>query len=240
MNNSSKFATFVAAVATSASFLFVSDAQAATLNVSGDASYSDVIDRNPGVYGAELRGGVDGAGDWEIGVGSHTSVGGQFAQNEFSWDANLTPVSFVYDYGLASANAATLTLGEGNSAVVTSFDFGTLEFGNTIRLFAKRNAEINIDAITAGGDTEAVAFSATGNPSNAWDPLATVLLFNEDFETGFRLEGTLFVEGGGRSTHEIFIAAGNIAPVPLPAAAWMLMAGLGGLVVAGRRKRKSA
>lgn len=74
--------------------------------------------------------------------------------------------------------------------------------------------------ISEGGITRTYVFDVTG--------------FNigDDFWTKENMSNTANLQA--RFTYEE-----NIAPVPLPAAAWLLMAGMGGFAAVGRRRRRS-
>ncbi|MBC9245535.1 THxN family PEP-CTERM protein [Paracoccus sp. 11-3] len=74
--------------------------------------------------------------------------------------------------------------------------------------------------ITEGGITRTYVFDVTG--------------FNigEDFWTKENMSNSATLQA--QYTYEE-----NIAPVPLPAAAWLLMAGVGGFAAVGRRRRRS-
>jgi hypothetical protein len=119
-------------------------AAANIVDVTGDPTFAAFprIGGTAGTYGLEVRGGRDGARDWEIGVGQGTSSLGNFSQGEFAWTTDQL-VSFFYDYGVAEANKASVTIG----GTTVSYDFGTLKLGNTIEIFAKRDARLKLTNI---------------------------------------------------------------------------------------------
>lgn len=63
------------------------------------------------------------------------------------------------------------------------------------------------------------------------------IAFGDGSELGYNLAGLLDGGLGVSSSSAITFTANSIAPVPLPAAGWMLLAGLGGLVAMKRRKK---
>ena len=229
-----------------AAFMFGTAAAAATItDVSGDASFTGIAPigtGSGGAYGLEVIGGQPG--NWEIAVGQGTSRPGNFNQADYAWNAAFTPVSFSYDYGVTEANKATVNI----DGTTLTYDFGSLQTGNTIRIFAKRDAQLFINDISG----HSVSYTI-GEDVADWDGTATnagsyndetLLLGSSMFTSGFTMEGTIVMRGGKGSAHSVVVSAGNIdvSPVPLPAAAWMLIAGVGGLGVMARRnnKRKAA
>lgn len=90
---------------------------------------------------------------------------------------------------------------------------------------------VEFDNISSGALVNSVVLPGNGRIFDAvWGRFSgTIVNFTSDDGTGS--QGNIAV--GGSTT----ILPGNpLAPIPLPAAAWMLLAGLGALVMVGRRK----
>ncbi|MEJ6395039.1 VPLPA-CTERM sorting domain-containing protein [Gymnodinialimonas sp. 2305UL16-5] len=94
-------------------------------------------------------------------------------------------------------------------------------------VFALRDAADNKATLTVDTGTASASFSNLGNNNEqlfvvdlgALVSSATITLSNSRINDGFTFDG----------------AAITVAPVPLPAAAWMLLAGLGGMALLRRR-----
>jgi hypothetical protein len=199
------------------------------------------ITAGTGTFGVELRGG-NGAtnGDWEIGVGRQTSVGGGFNQGQINWGCVTTNQNPQTGCGTVlpftlnwTPTALSITIG----SVTTSSPGGTglaALSGDTLRIWAKRDASFTVTNI----DGTPFAISATGQASG--EAAAT-----NDFyfhspgnwgPDGVVMTGTVRIAGGRGSANEVFISQGNFVPEP---ATWaMLIAGFG-LVGAAQRRRRA-
>ncbi|MEM8957663.1 MAG: hypothetical protein AAGC86_07605 [Pseudomonadota bacterium] len=232
--------------------LCATSAGAAVVNITGDTDLTDTYTPvASGNHGLELRDGRAGARDWELGLGTNTQRARQFDQEKhFSWDdSNLNTdggslqwaFEFIYSGGTSEFliwDAATQTAAD---AILLSYD-GLTTGGNTINIFTKRGAAINIEEI----DGETVDFTFGDlSPLNGYRD-SHGYIYSAGFDDGFTMKGTLdmFDEGRG-SKHGIRISLGNIvgtpdpmAPVPVPAALPLLAAGLGGLVFLRSRRRR--
>ncbi|MGP1256760.1 MAG: VPLPA-CTERM sorting domain-containing protein [Kiloniellales bacterium] len=182
----------------------------------------------PGVHGLELRGGRQGTrGDWEVGLGAQTSVRNTFRQAQFGWGKSLDVWAFEYIY--AGDGSAQLWLWDPASA--RSSDplltyTGRLLTGNAVSIYAKRQAQLEITEF----DGQAVNFQI-GDASDK-KLSETAIFASAGFADGFNIRGRMALLAGGGSKHALTLQAGevaSIAPVPLPAAAWFLLTGLGGL-----------
>ncbi len=178
---------------------------------------------SPGVYGVELRGGVVGAADWEIGVGRGTSQTGQFNQGEFLWGALATNHAFSLTW---TPSLLSITL----DGVKTVTDAGRAAplTGNTLKIYVKGLAAANVtnvdgtafnQPITSG--QELYFYSSNG--------------FGGD---GFTATGTVALTPGGRSRHEVMFKSGTFIAVPEPSA-WVLMIGGFGLAGAALRRHRA-
>lgn len=229
--------SFTAALAIGA-LSFFSAAEAASIVSSTDPqvinSFVSFGDKNPdgssapGVEGVELRGGRAGARDWEIGLGDQTSTPGRFNQAEFTWTETAAGQSFVYE--VTAAGVATLTISNVGNSETVSWTTPGLNLGNAIEIFAKREAEITITEIND------VAFNFNVGDITI-DNQETLVLISDDFLNGFKLEGTLGMLNGNGSRYGINIKAGNVNPVPVPAAGILFGAVLAAGATRKLRKR---
>lgn len=233
------FVRFAAAVAVSA-IGWGGVAGAAPLNITGNANFGPFESFTPdktkgGLHGLEVRGGNNATnGDWEIGVGNQTSVPGQFNQGQWAWGPTGAPTVFNFSYAYAHG-IGTFTIGD--SATSVTWGAGqnetALKNGNAVQIFAKRGALATITEFD-GHLTNLVIGSLDTGSSN------TLLFYSLGFLDGFTLKGQLQLVGGSGSANEFIVKAGNVvAPIPLPAAAWMLLAGMAALGAAGRRRARA-
>jgi hypothetical protein len=215
-------------------------ASAATIaNITGTdqaATFTSFHGGGAGTHGVEIRGGRARAADWELGLGSATSQNNNpatFTQREIDWGTGPTTYGFSYVYSDMTTTFSLLDIS--TEAVVTSASWDGLKTGNAIQIFANRSATITVGEINGllFGDT----IGAIGNTSGS---LATY--FGLSLIDGFTMSGSVQVTGGGGSANLIFIKAGNVdvpAPIPLPAAAWMLLAGMAALGAAARKRARA-
>lgn len=103
---------------------------------------------------------------------------------------------------------------------------------------------------TAGSQSALVAAYNGTNPINAGASEFDPLTYSFDVSIGDRLFDSIWLEwtggnlvynkqlGGGTNTMgtSVSLSGDPLAPIPLPAAAWLLIAGIGGLFAVGRRK----
>ena len=207
-------------------------ASAAVMNVTATAvgeSFTSFSQADkPGVHGLELRGGRQGTrGDWELGLGTQTSTRGNFHQAQFGWGRGLNFWNFEYIYG--ADGSARLWLW--NPAAARASDplltfNGPLLNGNAVSIFAKRQAELRITEFD-GQSVDVRVGDATDRRLSE-----TAIFASAGFTDGFNIRGRLALLAGGGSRHALTVQAGEVSPVaavPLPAAAWFLLTGLGGL-----------
>ena len=170
----------------------------------------------------EFRTGVNGAADWEIGLGTNTQSAGNFASvNVYDptwWTIGKT---YSFDYGIDAGGAATFSI----SSLGINLKWDNFNLVNAIQIHAKRGVEVNFGGV-----------SLAGNPSDAWSVDYGYVIV--DPSAGFNLSGTIkFNALGGRSNEGVTITTGNI-PTPEPGTMLLLGFGLIGLAgVAIRRKK---
>ena len=224
---------------------FVSDtAEAALLDVTGTAVGKSFTAFGtpgaPGVHGLELRGGRQGVrGDWEAGLGKQTSVRNGFRQAQFGWGKSLDVWAFEYSY--AGDGSARLWLWDPASARPSdpflTYSGGLLT-GNAVSIYAKRQAQLEITEFD--GETVNVRIGDASDRKLS----ETAIFASAGFADGFSIRGRMALLAGGGSKHALTVQAGEVAsitPVPLPAAAWFLLTGLGGLAgLRWLRRRESA
>jgi len=96
---------------------------------------------------------------------------------------------------------------------------------------------------TTGGGFAATFFGIVSGGVLTWDGPATVA-FAQGSSIDVVFDGTIELGfGNSTTTGAKFIGndiVGDIAPVPLPAAGWLLIAGVGGLGAMSRRRKKKA
>lgn len=177
----------------------------------------------------EAEGRAGGNNSWEFGLGSN----GEFGQREYDWIDGAVGFDLSYD-----ATSTQLTFrSAGLTKLSTTID---LSDANSILLRVAR---------ASGADGTSVLLSDLKFSSVGLDPSSVVS--NDDFNLGnflyftdidgmsdWSVSGTALIEGGGQSKPAFQFKIGEtVAPVPLPAAVWMLLAGVGGLVAVSRRKK---
>lgn len=184
------------------------------------ADFTVGVETNPGVHGLEVRGAYN-TRSWELGVGTQTSNTGTFSQADFVWHNTFN--YFEYEYG---SDAATLkiwnTLDKSGTLTEVSYS-GDFYTGNAVQILAKRKAELTITKF----DGVDVDYSIGDLTADDW---ITATFISDSFADGFKIAGIMNVAAGGGSANEIMIKAGDVPPVPLPAAAWFMLTAFGGLV----------
>jgi hypothetical protein len=165
-------------------------------DVTTGGTYAPVQSVSPGFYGAEIRGGRAGRADWELGVGEQTSNLGTFNQGEHTWATE--PVSFSMDWSGSSMN-----INVGNSSVSRDFSW---TLGNTLAIFAKREAELTITEVNG----QSLAGSIAGTPGSG--VLNSLFVTSDSVPTEWSLQGFIKVAGGRGSANSIGITTGNYTP----------------------------
>lgn len=224
----------IAAALLAASITMSGTADAAPVNITGSAAFTSFESfRDPttsgGVHGLELRGGFAALNQtWQQALGSATSVNARMDNRSgFDWDG-ASPWNFELSYG-GTSNEFRIWSGD-TRPDAASLSFDDLSLGNAIRISTARSATITLTGID--GTPFALTVGEIG--SSAFNG---AILYSEGFRNGFVLSGTLDVTKGGNAANRIGIEAGNVAPIPLPAAAWLLLSGLAGIGLLGRRRR---
>lgn len=200
----------------------------------------------PGVYGVELVGGRAGGAGREIYVGKNTGIGGAAnrTDGEITWGASLRPFTLTWNNSGVSINISGTNYfapGAPNNAPLTAD-------GNTLKIFVKGNATLNITKIDGTPiasifENDGSVFSGTmGGPANTGVTSANEKHFYSTDNwggNGFTVEGTLTILDGGNSGRGIYIKHGNyVPPAAVPeAASWLLLIAGFGLTGAAMRRR---
>lgn len=239
--------------ASTALTLAAATAQAATLNITDvTATWSSWTD------GSDVTS-ADNAGTAELRWGTTSeaqsgydfdplSPSGPHAQDTDFKIGTFTHHNFPIGAGSGISSATldvsfTFYLGAdpGTSYTRTSqFVFDHFETPNNDNPCA--NTLPNNDPSNTGGCSDRV--TPTTNPATSetftiTDGTGSTFTYVFDVE-GFDIGDSFWTLEGQSNTADLlarFTYEENIAPVPLPAAAWFLIAGLGGLAAAGRRRR---
>jgi hypothetical protein len=181
---------------------------------------------------AEGRAGNLGfAGDQEFVLQS----GGNFMQAQYDWG---TGMGFALSY---SAATTTLTFGLPGASPESLAIATDLSAANAILLRLGRGGthSLTMSNLTFNGAALNPASVSTNTDNN---------LGNFLYLTGLNSTADWSITGfadltGGRGSQPAFqfkIGEAPVAPIPLPAAAWLLIGGLGALGAVARRQRKAA
>lgn len=207
-----------------------------TLCAASDAGAGGAGNQSCEVAVGELRGGSGTvAGDWEVGVQSPPGVPQNVQQT--AWGNGVAnPFSFGYS---AATNMLSLTAGG-----VTSTAGADLSGATSMFIRARSNDDARgmgsmaLTGLSIGGMALPDVIPAAGGGDGA----AYLQVFDIDWAADWVLEGvaTLSWDGatipsGSRLGANFKVT--NLAPVPLPAAAWLLIGGVGVLAAASRRRR---
>ncbi len=160
-----------------------------------NGGFTPLYSRSPGTYGLELRSGRQGLrGDWEIGLGTHTSVVGGFSQGQYGWQVDRQGTPTWNDFTLEwSDSRVTITLGD---RVVTRR--APWQIGNAIKFYAKQNTFLEIEEI------EGLPFAA-----EAGDGQSTIIA-GENLADGWTLSGRIAMPPGKGSRHSLLVTVGNV------------------------------
>jgi|GEM_PF-5640875 len=208
-------------------------ASAATLAGAASAATFSVLDWSK--QGDENKAGIDFA----VGYGAHTPVGATWDKpnvvidvppgnnpGNFQSPFNSNGLTDTVDYfstqpkggpGLGAASPVTLGFTEVQQAFTMLW--GSIDKYNSVTFKLDGS-----DVYTVGGDDVAGAIGL--DPATNYEVVALVKFL--DFESGF--DSITFASKGPALEFAL-------APIPLPAAGWLLLAGLGGLGVVARRKK---
>jgi hypothetical protein len=111
--------------------------------------------------------------------------------------------------------------------------------------FSLSNVQFRLYEITAGSTSPVVVGSLSGNPSvvsvlSPWQGKSGVdnAAITASF-SGLDPAGTYVLDIAGTATGSqggLYVGALNLQPVPLPAAVWFMLSGIGGLGLTARRR----
>ncbi|WP_210115066.1 THxN family PEP-CTERM protein [Roseovarius aestuariivivens] len=235
------FRSTTAAAAIVAASVFASDARAMPV--------SDLfIDSVTGVWTAVSGATVSGLGSNEIRWGTPTTTGGE--QSGYRFDGAAPPTQGPYSEGqvfdlgsfthfnfpifapsitFAELEVTTAgTVGGAAFSITSVFDFDHFETPNDGSPCAAGGVQPCPDLVTPTlniGASESVSVGGV-------DYFISVTGF--DIGTGF-----LTLEGQSNTAQLQGTFTARVSAIPLPAAGWMLIAGLGGLAAMGRRRKKA-
>ncbi len=201
---------------------------ASTVTILTDAEFSNAVVEEQ-VFG-ELRDGKTLAtGDWEFGVGTNTQDAGSSVNGQLIHASTATAFSFGFDASLSElffdVGGDRLTYGVASDALASFNAFGIRVDGRD----------------TSRGDEGDVYLSDLSlNGMNLGDlsgvNSASVMLISDiDYTQDFTLTGSYLFDYTGLSQGEgagsrpqVNFKLAEIAPVPLPASALLLLVGIGG------------
>ncbi|TCM78986.1 VPLPA-CTERM sorting domain-containing protein [Rhodovulum steppense] len=210
-------------------------AAVAAVGLAGAASAATFSVLDWSEQGTENKAGIDFA----VGYGAHTPIGASWDKpdvvinvppgndpGDFQSPFNSNGLTETVDYfstqpgggpGLGAVSPVTLSFTEVQQAFTMLW--GSIDSYNSVTFKLGGS-----DVYTLGGN--AVAGAIGLDPATNYEVVALVKFL--DFESGF--DSITFA-----STSAALEFA--LAPIPLPAAGWLLLAGLGGLGVVARRKK---
>lgn len=168
-------------------------------------------------------------GSWEFSVGFPADQPGN-VNGQFNWANDPAAFSIGWD------GAGTMTATLGGASVSQNIGAGALDPFNS--------AFLRIDARDVKGDSTSVDLAALTLDGKALGDLSVSsgLLYQQiigfDLQDAWTLSGTVeFGELLRDSTPSFQFKVTDVQPVPLPAAAWLLLAGVGSLFGLGRLRR---
>lgn len=201
----------------SAAALMTAGGAASAASIPGAISVGDNNDGVNPVYGVNSQSGLFGA-NWYL-VGGPADITVEYLGAEAGWLNEFDFGNDGVDFTTPGIDTWTPAVG---STTYNSVASGLLSFSFI---------------------TDAGSVFNGANPDNS--NTATVNFFSYLHAGAQTLDLWLDDTGGGNDDNHddmlirLSIASGNFAQVPLPAAGWMLLAGLGGIGVAARRKKKA-
>lgn len=187
----------------------------------------------------EMRGGDRaGSAEWEVDARDITDGNAGPNAGQFDW-GNGTATSFVFSF---LSGTLSLSVDDGTSSVTSSrMD---VDLGGTASLFIRTRSEggdnpgtVSLSNMSLNG----MALPDLSAPGVGSDGAGYLQVSGIDWTSNWTLQGdTTFAwsnELPRGSRMNVNFKLTDIAPIPLPAAGWLLFAGLGGLGVLARRRR---
>lgn len=228
-------------------------ASAATLGVAvlagGDAAFNDLCSQGTGsglgggnqaceFAVGELRGG--GPTTWEIGI--QNPPGSPTDTKQFAW-GNGTPHAFLFSYD-AGLGSLSLQILEGTTTLVSSATAIALDGVQSMFLRLRDNDDaqgpgsVALTGMTLNAHAlPDLAANGPGSPGAGY-----LHVFGIDWTQDWALAGVATFSWAGaaiptQSRLNVNFKLTDVAPIPLPAAGWLLMSALAGLGALARRRR---
>lgn len=171
----------------------------------------------------------------DLGVASNRLIA-----DEFNWASGGT--AFNFSFGLdANTDTLSYSLTGDNVAIANSATFAQQPNINAFKLSISdrdRTGDVFLTNLVVNG-------TSLGDVSDSnLNAFQDYTISGVDFSSGiFSITGTINRIGPFTNSQEsarIELVAGTVDPIPLPAAGWLLLAGVGGLAAAARRKKAKA
>lgn len=182
----------------------------------------------------EIRIGNNGlSGDRELGINTPPPAS-PVADGQFVFTSGT---SYAFDFGyLAGTQTLSLSLG-GTTISTTTFT----DVGNTDAIYIRAASRDETDGTesTLLSDLMFNSGGVLGSVLSEDGARTYAKITGADFAADWNLTGFITFTGPFNKDGSSYAAQFKLvdtAPIPLPAAAWMLLAGLGGLFVVGRRR----